>query len=1008
MRATSRLVVLVVLAGGAAAEAQYFGRNKVQYARFDFRVMRSEHFDVYYYPEEAQAAEHATRMAERWYARLSRLLDHTLSGRQPLILYASHPHFQQTNALPGAVGEGTGGATEILKRRIVLPLAGPLADTDHVIGHELVHAFQFDITGEGSGSQIPTAVQLPLWFIEGMAEYLSVGPVDAHTAMWMRDAARSEKLPAVGKLDDPRLFPYRYGQAFWAYVAGRWGDDAVGEVLKAAGDSANAEQALEEVLAIDMDTLSKDWHAAIREHYGPSLDSKKDGSAYGRAVVTEKNGGRLNVAPALSPDGRRLVFLSEKDLFSIEMFLADAHTGRVQRKIVETAVDPHFESLQFISSAGSWDARGRRFAFAAVTKGKPVLSILDVETGRVELEVPFPTLGEIYSPTWSPDGRRLAFSANQGGLTDLYLYDLAAKRLQRLTHDAFADIQPSWSPDGRRIAFASDRFSTRMAELDVGRYGLALLELEGGAIAAVQAFDGAKNINPQWSPEGGELLFLSDRGGITNVYRLDLAGGRILQVTDVATGVSGITATSPALSVAASSGRVVFSAYEDGAYRLYCIDDGAVRVGTTLAAAESPDPAALPPLRRERPQLARALRSVGAGLPPASGFEKGEYKPRLTLDYVSQPYVAAGMDRYGAVIGGGASLYWSDMLGNHNLGTYLQANGTLKDIGGAVSYANLKTRWNWGGVVEQLPFVTGSFGFAVRDVAGQPAAVEEVLLLRQTNRSLLGVTAYPLDRSHRFEMSAGFTQISFDREYQTRTVSLGSGLLLAEERRELDAPASLQLGQAAAAFVHDSSTFGATSPILGSRYRFELAPTVGSLDYTGVLADLRHYAMPVRPFTLAFRLLHYGRYGSGGADARLNPVFLGYPGLLRGYGTGSFGAEECGPTLELDCPAFDRLLGTRLALANAELRFPLFGLFGARNLYGPVPIELAAFADAGVAWTAEQRATFLGGERDWVRSVGAAARVNLFGYLVVELDYVRPLDRPRKGWHWELNFRPGF
>src|SRR6266508_4227180 len=164
------LLVLCTWAVARRAEAQYFGRNQVRYQSFDFRILKTEHFDLYYYPEEAEAAELAARMAERWYGRLSRLLSHDLRQRQPIILYASQPHFRQTTTV-GGIGEGTGGVTEPFKRRVVLPMAGPLAETDHVLGHELVHAFQFDITARsGSAFAPPTATQMPLWFIEGMAE----------------------------------------------------------------------------------------------------------------------------------------------------------------------------------------------------------------------------------------------------------------------------------------------------------------------------------------------------------------------------------------------------------------------------------------------------------------------------------------------------------------------------------------------------------------------------------------------------------------------------------------------------------------------------------------------------------------------------------------------------------------------------------------------------------------------------------------------------------------------
>jgi hypothetical protein len=229
------------------AQGDYFGQNKVQYHTFDFKVMKTDHFDIYFYPEEEEAAKMAARMAERWYGRLSSLLNHELRGRQPLILYASGPHFRETNTVQGAIGEGTGGVTEAFKRRIVLPFAGPLQATDHVLGHELVHAFQYDITNTNVSSNNAGALALPLWFIEGLAEYLSIGPVDSHTAMWMREAARREKLPKIKDLDDPKYFPYRYGQAVWAFIGGKYGDKVVGDMLRGSLGREGIEGAFEEV-----------------------------------------------------------------------------------------------------------------------------------------------------------------------------------------------------------------------------------------------------------------------------------------------------------------------------------------------------------------------------------------------------------------------------------------------------------------------------------------------------------------------------------------------------------------------------------------------------------------------------------------------------------------------------------------------------------------------------------------------------------------------------------------
>src|SRR5688500_6831 len=251
--------VCLVLIASQAAYAQYFGRNKVHYDRLELQLLQTEHFDIYYYAEEEAATRQAARMAERWYARFSRLLDHRFDQRQPLILYASQPHFAQTNLTAGSPGEGTGGFTERNKSRIAMPFAPGLGETDHVLGHEIAHAFQIDL----AKSVKQNAFTLPGWFIEGMAEYLSLGAAGTHTLMWMRDAARHDRLPTLDQLDDPRYFPYRYGHALWSYLAGRFGDGVIGKVLRSR--VRDAIKRIEQVTGESSAQITAAWHGSIDE-----------------------------------------------------------------------------------------------------------------------------------------------------------------------------------------------------------------------------------------------------------------------------------------------------------------------------------------------------------------------------------------------------------------------------------------------------------------------------------------------------------------------------------------------------------------------------------------------------------------------------------------------------------------------------------------------------------------------------------------------------------------------
>jgi Tol biopolymer transport system component len=1006
----------LALAPAHSAEAQYFGRNKVQYKKLDFQTLKTEHFDIYFYPEEREGIDVAARMAERWHARLEQLFAHKLRGRQPLILYGSHADFEQTNVIPGELGEGTGGVTEPLKRRIVLPLAGPLGDTDHVIGHELVHAFQFDMmTGPNVQRGVGGAAErLPLWFIEGMAEYFSLGPVDPNTAMWLRDAVKEEKLPSIDDLDNPKYFPYRWGQAFWAYVGGRFGDDAIARIMKTAALAGDAKKSLETVLKVPTKQLSADWQAAIRQAYEPILAGTTPPAEIGRTAIAARGlGAELNVGPAISPDGKLIAFLSERSVFSTDLFIADAATGTIVRKLTSTATDPHFSSIQFIYSAGGWDPSGRKIAIATVTAGHPALTIFDAASGSKERELDVAGVDEIFNPTWAPDGHAVAFTGMSHGLTDLYLLDLNSSRLERLTNDAYADLMPAWSPDGRSIAFATDRFSSNLSTLAFGSYRLALIDPDTRAVEQVGGSFGGAAIDPQWTPDGRSLDFISDRDGIANLYRMTLATGALVQLTHASTGLSGITSTSPALSVAAQTGAACFSVYHDGKYEIHVLDADE-RGGPPDA--PSMRAATLPPADRPPSTVSGLLADASTGLPAnTASFQTTAYHPAFSLEGVAQPTIAVGASSFGAAVGGGIALQFGDVLGDHTLATAVQLNGGLgggfsaKNTAAQALYYNAAHRWNWGLVGGQIPYLSAAFGSAVGIQQGEPVEIDETLIQRQTERSAAGIVAYPFDRARRVEFQGGVSQISFDQIVETSAISLNTGQLLSDNTAETPLGRSLNLATTSAAFVFDTSNFGATSPVSGQSYRFQVAPTVGSINFSNLLADYRRYFMPVPFYTIAVRGLHYGRYGSGAEDPRLTPLFLGYPNLVRGYDTGVIDASACSGLSGFDCSAFDRLLGSRLLVANVELRFPLLRPFGAsQRMYGPVPVELAFFADGGTAWSRGQRPTIFGGDRDGVSSAGVTLRVNLFGYAVGQFDFARPFQQPANGWVFQFNLSPGF
>jgi hypothetical protein len=991
--------------------AQYFGRNKVQYEKFDFRIMRTSHFDEYFYPAESLVVHDAGRMAERWYARHSDTFRHTFD-RKSLVFYADHPDFQQTNVVGESIEEGTGGITEGLRTRVVMPFTGVYADNDHVLGHELVHVFQYSIAENGPGG-LARLNQLPLWLIEGMSEYFSLGRDDPLTAMWLRDAAERNNLPTIKQLtNDPRFFPYRYGQALWAYVGGRWGDRAVVDVYRTSL-RVGFEEGIRRVLGISTDSLSKDWIAATRRAYLPVLEGRTRPTGAGTPILqANRKSGDMNLAPTVSPDGQYVAFFSRRNLFEIELFVADANTGRVIKKLAGPTSNSHFDAISFINASGAWSPDSRQFAFVAQAEGNHEIALLDVNTARVERRVKVPGVGSVSHIAWSPDGRTLAFSGMSGGISDLYLLDLAAGTVRQLTNDRNADLQPAWSPDGKTLAFATDRGATTdFTKMVFSPLQLATIDVASGQVSVFSPFSHGKHINPQFSPDGRSLFFISDQDGFSDIYRLELASGTVTRVTRLSTGVSGITAISPAITVAKSTGRLLFSVFQDQGYGVYALDSARTHGEPLVQGVNVAYAGVLPPGDTPgRATVTNYLADPTSGLPSGEDFTIAPYHSVFSLDAVGQPSVGVSAGGpFGTGVAGGVSFLFGDQLSDRQLALGVAANGTVQDIGGQLIYANLKHRWNYAGTLQHVPYLTGFFG--VRQLDANTFAQD--LYLRRIFIDEAGLsTSYPFSSTRRIELSGGATRLGFSTQVQS--VYYQGGVPVFQEVRDTTSPKPLYYGQASIALVGDASYSAFTGPIMGSRYRFEVSPLAGSLTFTTALADYRKYFF-LRPITLAVRGLHYGRYGPDAEnDSLLYPLFLGEEMLMRGYSVGSFDTSECGAAYSTNgaCPSFDRLLGSKLAVASFEVRIPLFGVpeYGLFNL-PYLPTTLAPFVDAGVAWTNRDKPTFSSSNpaaRTPVVSTGLSTRVNILGYAILEAYVAHPFQRPGKGWIWGFQLAPGW
>jgi len=883
-----------------------------------------------------------------------------------------------------------------------------------------------------------------------MAEYLSLGPSTPLTNAWLRDASLNGHLPTMKQLTEQpeKYFPYRFGHAFWTYVGQRWGDEVIGQIMNAV-PSVGVERAFRRELGVSLDDLGDEWKEAMQTMHLPQVANLDRPRKFAQALLTSRrSGGEIFLAPSLSPDGKYIAFLSNGSFARgevfIDLWLGNAETGKRIKRLIKSTFDPNFEELRLLYSQSSFSPDGKSLAFTAQREGRDVLYLMDVKsrktTHRFDLK-----LEGITGPSWSPDGKRLVFSGNHGGITDLFIVDADGNNFRQLTNDVYGDLQPQWSPDGRTIAFASDRGpDANIALLRFPHWRIALLDVESGTIDLIGGQQGL-NTNPQWAPDGKSVAFISDRSGIANVFLYDFTAKEHYQLTNVVGAISAFTEYSPTISWARGADRLAFTYYDDGEYTIWQISNPrslkkapyhdprpavptiAVVAGQSEAAplmetprvTGTPSDAPLPPLRasiepdtsvRRTMTIAALLDSAELALPDTAKFEDYPYRIRFQPDYVARPSIGYAPDSYGRNVFGGTTIILSDMLGNHRLAVSGEINGRMSEAQMYLGYMNLGQRLQYNSAFSQFPYYFLSNDSLVADPVTPGMKLEKQEITIYVARSVTGAVSYPLNRFTRLEIGGGFNNIGRERLFLNRKI-LGAAATEFKQDTSIRDPA-LNYLESHLAYVSDNTLYGYTGPIYGRRYRFQVTPVIGGLNWVEYLADYRRYdAIIFNYLTFATRL--YSSL-SVGPDETQFMKYIARPDFVRGYDRNN--------TLFLTCPILGassvncsavQLLGSRVAVANAELRFPLVR----RIDLGLLPISLPPldglfFYDAGMAWSKHQ--TIYGGrpvnydgntQRYPLRSYGFGLRLNLFNYAVLRWDYAVPLDQPggKSGfWTWSL------
>ena len=925
---------LLLLPGPAHAQSEFFGRNKVQYDHFRWKTLNTPHFIIHYYEGEEEAVHDAARIAERSYAYLSQILQVDLKDRIPLLLYADHQDFRQTNAVVG-IGEGTQGVTESLKQRVIMPMMPTMENFTHVLTHEMVHAFQMEIMGTGN-SLNPLQWQPPLWVMEGMAEYFSIG-MDPNTEIWLKDMVQQDEFMGLTEFETVQdIRVYRMGQGLYDFLGERYGKESLRRFFKETVRTRSWSMALQRVYSQSPKELSEKWKSYLQSKYGSVIAEQTEADSIATRLVEHKGLiYNLNLTPSISPDGDRIAYIANVDLRD-GVYIVDAETGASRRALAYGGSSGSLEIIDFFESTMSWTDDGQTLAFVGSGGTEDVIHLVDSRTGRTRRKLRFEGMS-ITSAALSPDGSRVVFSGMKNGQRDLYIAAIDGDEPRRLTDDIYAYVHPSWSPDGRRIAVTTDRGAPTNAEqLDFRGYRLALVDPQTGSVELLTG--GAyHDINPVWSPEGGELAFVSDRAGVPQIFLYDLNRRQIRKITNLVTGVSGITASSPAISWSRRSGKMAFSSFRAMGWDIYTMPDP--RSITTDEVVQRPDPGAAP------------FEPVWAGyeLGDPRLFEEAEYSTKLKADYLF------GVGGFATSVGimGDFVIGFSDMLGNHIVQVGLGLYGRLDRSNLTATYFNMTRRLNWGVSVFQQAALSGlGFSFSGSQY------------LSRTYRGAALMGFYPFNTFSRVEADIGFINVEdeiiltdlYGREKYAETLG------------------SYTATQAHLSHVYDSALYFISGPIGGQRWRAQVYQTMGPMASTMLILDYRKYFTINHRGALALKTFA-GGVVSGEAEY-MQRFYIGGPTTLHGTGWG-------------------QLVGSNVAVQNIELRYPLLPWMPIQWDF----ISGALFADVGAVWDKGSRPEWQPVDYSteyWINdgivgAVGGGIRLSL-GFATLFFDYGIPTD----------------
>jgi hypothetical protein len=870
----------------------YFGKNRVRYDQFEWHIYKTDHFDIFYYPELEPHLERAASYAESAYQRISADLKHDLADRVPLILFKTQSEFQ-TNNIAGELPEGVLAFAEPERRRMVMPIDEPPDQLYRLIVHELTHVFEFDIIPRGlMGGGIP------LWVDEGLANYMAGywNPVDL---MQVRDAALTDNVPRMSRFESQPLsgrLPYSMGHAAFEFIEERWGKEGLRQFLFSLRKNVlgSGETAYQEALKIEPEEFDDQFDRYLKERFKPFRDKERPAD-YGRDISPSAEYTPyvmvLSIEPSPSGDMLAVVAGNRKDQ-ELDIVLVSAYDGQFIRNV--TSGFDQERGFEYIGTAGglrgnlvpwiAWAPVGDRIAFFGRSgKGKDLI-VQNIVTGRIEYRVELNDVDAPESPAFSPDGRQVAFSAIAGGITDVYIVDLATESRRNVTADATADYAPAFAPDGQSIVYtARIGGNDKLFRLNLNTNEREQLTFGSHDDTAAKFVDANTLVftSTAIDPAAPVSLEVARNGNVPNVWTLNLQTRELRQWTDAMTG-----AVSPVVLRQEGALRVAFVSYYKGMNGIH-----AITADAPVATVASADFGAPGPIFDFTAPISHTLQ-------PDNIHKKGPWE-RMML--AGRPPLNLGITSSNTFYGN-TQVTFTDLLGDKEVSFYAQSIAQHRTM--ALTYVNTERRTQYA-----LQAFTSDTFYYGQDISNSGALYDPRIGpfisrdLAESSQGQRGATLfaiYPLNRYSRFEVYSGY-------------IYMTEGYLNDSLQEQAIAYQIEQYGQpvfrnghsipAGFSWINESTIFREFGPVAGRTVKLSYfgSPPLGDrfISRTSFDADVRQYLRIGSTGVFASRFKGFRSWGN-------NPDFTYFGGNseMRGY-------------------EYLQFMGNQGFFLNAELRFPL-------------------------------------------------------------------------------------